>query len=357
MSQPHNGGGNREHQDAPPANPFDPPNIQEVEAFARGLYIDYWRSFGARGRAVYETQGTVAERHGVSVKAIYNREQELRKAGVVTIKRSGKGPGTSRVILFNHRPPSGTALPDKRRQEQEQHFQVGAAVTGTSMPPTRKVGVVNSEDGFHRSTERQLTTAAGKPTEPDLSAVVDLVEGSEEGRDGSEHDEVVKRLCAEVLEPAGVSAASCRDVPGILLGRLKDGWEEPELATRLRQLESRAQRPTVDNPPGFLIMLLRTELAHAAPPALEDTASGKNAMEVEGRRRRVVEAEKRAKDDAAELETYRATGTTPGLDRLREQADAGDERAAAGLRMFEQEYAEKAAKLNSGGEAGSSSHA
>jgi len=183
-----------------------------------------------------------------------------------------------------------------------------------------------------------------------------LVEGSDDGRDGSEHSAVVKRLCAEVLDPAGVSAASCRDVPGILLGRLRAGWEEPELKARLRLLVDRAQRPSVENPPGFLVMLLRKELAHASPPLPGDTERGRAAAEVDLRRQRAAEKVKLERAEEAELREFDSQGTTPTLGRLDQQASEGIKVAAFMARALRREYREKLADRAQGGEAGGGRH-
>jgi len=219
------------------------------------------------------------------------------------------------------------------------------------------VSVDNSEGGFRRSTEGQLATAAEGSRELHLPAVVDLVEGSDEVSRDSKHGGIVKRLCATVLEPAGVSAASCRDVPGILLGRLQAGWEEPELKARLRLLVDRAQRPNVDNPPGFLVMLLRNELAQAAPPPPGDTERGRDAAEVNLRRQRLDEEERLAMAEEAELEEFESRGTTPMLDRLDQQGRDGIKVAADMARARRREYREKLAARERGGEARSDGHA
>jgi len=104
-------------------------------------------------------------------------------------------------------------------------------------------------------------------------------------------------------------------------------------------------------------MLLRNELAQAAPPPPGDTERGRDAAEVNLRRQRLDEEERLAMAEEAELEEFESRGTTPMLDRLDQQGRDGIKVAADMARARRREYREKLAARERGGEARSDGHA
>ena len=112
-----------------------------------------------------------------------------------------------------------------------------------------------------------------------------------------------------------------------------------ELAKKLNHLRDSVATKTTKNAAGLLVHLIRDEVLGAPPPPLEETELGRRAKEAEARRQARLEKERIAREWLEELNVYRETGTTPTLQRIRDQGQA--ERADSLEQNYEQQIAQR----------------